>query len=32
VGRLLLRITTRVYVPMKSGRITRMVIATPAGR
>jgi hypothetical protein len=32
LGRLRLRITTRVYVPMKPGRITRIVIAVPAGR
>ena len=31
-GRLRLRITTRVYLPMNPGRVTRMVIATPAGR
>jgi hypothetical protein len=32
LGPFRLRITTRVYVPMKPGRVTRMVIATPPGR
>jgi hypothetical protein len=32
LGRSRLRITTCVYVPMKPGSVTRMVIATPARR
>ena len=32
LGGLRLRITTCVYLPMKPGRVTRMVIATPARR
>ena len=32
LGGLRLRITTRVYLPMNQGRVTRMVIATPARR